>query len=435
MALLIMRKTLLAAWPLFFGIALLMVGNGLQGTLLGWRASIESFSAQTTGLIMTGFYLGFLAGSRYTPGIITAVGHVRVFAALASVASTAILVQAVYVNPPVWLVGRIATGFCYAGLYIVIESWLNNSSTNETRGSVFSIYMVVTYISMAGGQWMLKLADPAGFHLFVMVSVLISLSLVPLLLSRTSAPQLEDSESVSVRQLFSWSPLGVVGTFGIGLAHSAVYAMGAVYASAAGMSVASTAIFMSMFILGGVFLQWPIGRLSDYFDRRKVLIVTTFLAALVSIALLNSGLSERQVFMLFGLYGGFSLPLYSLVIAHTNDRLRPGQMIAASSALIFLYGIGSSLGPLIIGFVLERVAPSGFFVFIAIMHLSVGVFGVGMMFKTAPVAADEQASVIPMGPRSTVVVAETVAQIMEEEVASNDDEADDEAESQQAGGK
>ena len=426
-----MRNTIAAAWPLFFGIALLMVGNGLQGTLLGWRASIESFSAMTTGLVMTGFYFGFLAGSRYTPGIITGVGHVRVFAALASLASTAILVQAIYVNPTVWLMGRIITGFCYAGLYIVIESWLNNRATNETRGSIFSIYMVVSYISMAGGQWMMKLADPASFELFVMVSVLISLSLVPLLLSRSPAPLLESSENVSFRELFASSPLGVVGTFGIGLAHSAVYAMGAVYASTAGLSVADTAFFMSAFILGGVILQWPVGMLSDRFDRRKVLMVTTFLAGLLAAGLLSTNLSLHQTFLLFGLYGGISLPLYSLVIAHTNDRLRPEQMVAASSALIMLYGVGSSVGPLAIGYMLQRFDASGFFVYLAVIHIAIGCLALVMMAKRKPVAAEEQAHFIPMGPRSTVVAAETVAHIMEEEVAANDEEATPEDRQQQ----
>jgi MFS family permease len=416
------KNTLRAVWPLFFGIALLQVGNGLQGILLGWRASLESFSTLVTGLVMTGFYLGFLIGSSYTQVIIGNVGHIRVFAAFASLASTAILVQAVYVNPGVWFIARIVTGLCYAGLYIVVESWLNDRATNKTRGNLFSIYMLLSYLSMAVGQWTMKFSDPGGYDLFVLVSILVSIALIPLLLTKTTAPSFSENESISITELIKISPLGMFGIFGTGLVHSAVFGMGAVYAARAGMSVSQTALFTSIFILGGVLLQWPVGLISDHFDRRKVITIVTFLAGLMGLFLYKSPATENMSFLLFALYGGLSLPLYSLVIAHANDRLKPEQMIGASSGLIMFYGIGSSAGPLTIAIMLEQYDSSGFFIYLTLIHLSIGVVALIMMGKRDAVSAEEQATFVPVSPRSTVVAVEAVAQIVDEENKHNNAE-------------
>ncbi len=410
-----MTNTIRSVWPLFFGIGLLMIGNGLQGTLLGWRANLESFTTFTTGLVMTGYYIGFLAGSNYTPPIIRNVGHIRVFAALASLASTSILVQAIYVNPTVWLTARIITGFCYAGLYIVVESWLNAKATNETRGSLFSIYMVVTYLAMAFGQWTMKLSDPASFELFILVSVLISISLIPLLVTNSEAPSIHESEKISYTELFRISPLGMFGIFGTGVVTSAVFGMGAVYAARTGLSVSNTALFLSAYIVGGVIFQWPIGRLSDRYDRRIVLTIVTFLAALVAIAMLLINTPLELVFILFGLYGGMSLPLYSLSVAHTNDRLKPEQMIGASSALIMLNGAGATIGPLTVGLAFEYTHTQSFFVYLAAIHIVIGMVALIMISRRDAVPMDDQTHFVPVQSRSSIGAAEAVAQIVDEE--------------------
>ena len=175
-------------WPLFLGMAFLMLGNGLQGTLVSWRATYEGFSPSVTGWIMTGYYAGFLAGSMYTPYLISGVGYIRVFAALASLASTAVLIQILFINPQVWFAMRLLTGFCFAGTYVIVESWLNAASTNKTRGQMLSFYMLVSFGGMAGGQWLLKLSHPSGFSLFILASILLSLALVPVLSAFIKAP-------------------------------------------------------------------------------------------------------------------------------------------------------------------------------------------------------------------------------------------------------
>lgn len=404
-----------STWPLFFGIGLLMLGNGLQGTLLGWRASLEDFSTLTTGLIMTGYYVGFMLGSTLTSVSIREVGHIRVFAALASMASTAILVQSVFVEPWVWVLMRLVTGFCYAGLYIVCESWLNNQATNETRGRLFSIYMVITFVSMGGGQWLMKLSDPGGSTLFILVSLLISIALVPLLLTKSSAPTFEDSEHLSLVSLFKISPLGVTGMFATGIAHSALFAMGAVYAAEKGLSVTQTALFMSMAIFGGVLLQWPIGTLSDKFDRRMVMMLVSFGAAAVCAYALNVTSASDELFILFGLFGGLTLPLYSLAVAQTNDRLNPEQMVAASSGLVMVTGLGSCTGPITVGWLMSTFGSTSYFAYLAGIHAFIGVFAIIMIFVREAAKEEDQVSFRFLTPRVSVVAAEAVAQTVEEE--------------------
>ena len=339
-----------SSWPLFLGVALIMLGNGLQTSLLGVRAGLEAFATSATGLIMSMYFVGFLAGSVVVPKLIGSVGHVRVFAALASVASTATLVHVIFVEPATWAVMRMVTGFAFAGLFIVAESWLNDRATNDTRGSLLAVYMVVLMGGTAGGQLLLNLDDPTRFQLFALVSVLISLSLVPLLLSATPAPAIRMPEKVRLLQLYRASPLGVVGCFGTGVAHGAALGMGAVYAGAAGFSVAEISAFMGAVYLGGMLAQGPIGILSDRFDRRLVLTATTLAAAAAALAAAwGTGVSHAATIGLVAVFGGLTLPLYALCISHTNDYLTPTQMPAASGKLYLVTGVGSTLGPAVGG--------------------------------------------------------------------------------------
>ena len=218
-----------SAWALFLGMGLLMLGNGLQASLLGIRAGAEGFGTGATGLVMTCYYLGFLAGSILTPKVVKNVGHVRVFSALASLASVAALVHSVFLDPFTWGAMRFVTGFAYAGLYVVAESWLNDRATNETRGSLLSVYMVVLFGGLAGGQLLLNVADPGGFLLFVLASVLVSLALVPISLTAGPAPEFDAPTPVGLLELYRVSPLGVAGAMGTGLAHGVLFGMGAVY--------------------------------------------------------------------------------------------------------------------------------------------------------------------------------------------------------------
>ncbi|HMA14144.1 MAG: MFS transporter [Bacteroidota bacterium] len=392
-----MLAALKSAWPLFVGLAMLMLGNGLQNSLLGIRAGAEAFPTEVTGLVMACYYVGLLAGAVVTPRVVGRVGHVRVFAALASTASTAALLHAVFVDPVSWSAMRMVTGFCYAGLYIVAESWLNDRATNETRGTLLSVYMVVVLGGLAASQFLLNLADPSSFLLFALASVLVSMALVPISVTATQTPDFTAPEPLGLRALYRTSPLGTIGAIGTGMANAAIYAMSAVYAGAIGLTVPQIAVFVSASILGGMAFQWPIGRLSDKLDRRRVLTAVTFAAAVAALA--AGALPDDQVVALYAimfLLGGVSLPMYSLCIAHTNDYLTPKQMVAASGTLMLVGGSGAVLGPVAVSLLMRQMGPDGFFVCVGAVHAAIGIFAFYRMTRRAPLPLAEQGASVPV---------------------------------------
>lgn len=401
-----MWSAIVSCWALLLGMGLLMLGNGLQGSLLGLRAVLEGFETATTGLVMTGYYVGFLAGSLLVPRMVRRVGHIRVFAALASLASIAVLLHTVLIDPVTWTAMRLVTGFAYAGLYIVAESWLNDQGTNRTRGQLLSVYMVIQLGAMALGQLLLNVADPGGFLLFIAVSVLVSLALVPILLTVAPAPSFDEPSHVGLLDLYRISPLGVVGAFAIGTAHGSVFGMGAVYAERAGLNVAEISVFMALYLVGGMVLQWPIGRLSDRFDRRLVLTAVTLVAAAAAVvAVIAPGLHHIALFAVIGLFGGLSLPMYSLCLAHTNDYLEPRQMVAASSSLVMLTGIGACLGPFSVAMIMSLIGAEGFFWWVGGIHAGIGVFAIWRMSRRPSLPADEQGPFVAVPPRASPLAA------------------------------
>lgn len=394
------------AWPLLLGIGLLMIGNGLQGTLLGVRATLEGFPTATTGLIMSCYYAGFLSGSLITPRVVARVGHVRVFAALASLASASAIVHSIFLDPYSWGAMRLVTGFCFAGLYVVAESWLNDIATNDTRGQLLSVYMVITLGGMAGGQLLLNFADPETFKLFAMISVLISVALVPTCLTASRTPSFDAPTPVPLMKLYRLSPLGVVGSLITGTANGALFGMGAVYAGSVGMSFAEISYFMGASAIGGMLLQWPIGRISDRYDRRTVLTVVTFLAALVAAAMIWMPMPEFSVLLIMiALFGGLNYPLYSLFIAHTNDFLEPDQRVAASSGLMLVIGIGAILGPFAAATSMNIFGPDGYFICLCFIHVVIGVFALYRMSMRTAVPVDEQVAYVAMPLRATPAAA------------------------------
>jgi MFS family permease len=418
-----MRMVVVSSWALFLGLALIMLGNGLQGSLLGVRASIEGFPVTVTGFVMSAFFAGFLAGSTMVPKLVRRVGHIRVFAALASLASIAVLFHAVFVNPAGWGAMRLVTGFCYAGLYIVAESWLNDRATNQTRGQLLSFYMVIMLAGMGSGQFLLNLADPASFELFVLVSVLVSLALIPILLTAAPAPDFQTPSAVSLRQLYRISPLGVVGTFGTVMAQGGLIGMGAVFATEAGLTIAEISIFMASLLFGGMLLQWPIGRLSDRFDRRRVLTVVTFLAAICALAttVVVGPFAETfpvwVLYTLIGVFGGLNMPMYSLALAHTNDFLEPNQMVAASGSLVLVGGIGASFGPVTLAALMTALGPAGFFWGLGLIHAALGFFALYRMSRRASMPLDEQGTFVAVPPRASPVAAYLSPESPQEPVA------------------
>lgn len=420
-----MQRTLITAWPLFVGLAVLMAGSGLQGTLLGVRATLEGFETATTGLIMSLYYAGYFLGFLYVPKLVSGVGHIRVFTAMASLASAAVLVNGLFSEPVIWGVLRIVSGFCYAGLFIVVESWLNNISTNENRGKILSLYLFVMYLSMVGGQFLLNLADPGGPELFILVSVLVSLALLPIALSTRPAPELETHEPISLRRLYIMSPLGLFGAFASGIGAGAVFGIGAVYAANSGLSVVQVSIFIAAYIIGGAIFQIPVGWISDRYDRRRVLIIVsalTVLAALICFLadLLSSEQGGWKLYTATVMFGGMSLSIYPLCLAHTNDHLTHHQIVGAGSSLIMVNGVGAVMGPLLVSLIMTFSGPQGFFPLMAFIFATIFLFGLFRTQIRAPVPLEDQGDYIAVPVRASPIV----LQIAEEStpVSNNMDE-------------
>jgi MFS family permease len=410
---------------LLLGFGILMLGDGLQGTLLAIRADLEGYSATVTGLIMSSFYGGLLAGSLFTPRIMMRVGHIRVFAALAAMASSAILLHPLFVDAAFWIGLRLISGFCFAGLYVVAESWLNDQATNSNRGKLLSLYMVVTYVGVGVGQLLLNVASPAGFELFILTSVLISMAVVPLLLSAGSSPEYAESVSISIRELYRQSPLGIIGTFFVGLVTATFFALGPVYAQRQGMDVKGVSYFMTAAVLGTILMQWPIGALSDRFDRRRVLTIITLLAGVTAFGC--ALLVDRPALWLFagvGLFAGFALPLYSVCVAYINDHLNPNQIIAASGTLVLVAGLGSIVGPILVAAMMDLFGVNSFFWCMGLVHLGTGIFAL-YRAGVRPVSPEPQGGVTPVSIHVASVGVESIQQHAYESSIADSQSTDD----------
>jgi len=385
-------------WALLLGMGLIMIGNGLQATLIGVRASMENFGTTITGFMMSGYFLGLIFGCNTTPILVKRVGHIRIFGALASLASVTILLQAIFINPFIWWVMRLITGFSYAGLYIVVESWLNESATNRTRGKLFSLYMLISFAGMAGGQMMLNLSSPSSFELFLLVSLMISMAVIPILISVSPAPQFKIMEKVSIMQLYRVSPLGVIGMVVSGMTIGAIYAMGPVFATEIGMSVKEVSFFMTTIILGGFLFQYPLGWLSDLIGRRKVIVLSCISGAGISAVALFLSDGEAISFFIIACVGGFSLPLYALCGVHINDYLNPTQMVAASGTLVLLSSLGATIGSPLTAAAMDLFGLNAFYGSIAIMLTSISVFSLWRTGKRPEVATKETGDFVAMPP-------------------------------------
>ena len=421
-----MIAAVLSSWALFLGMALLMMGNGLQGSLLGVRASIEAFPTTVTGLLMSAYYFGFLAGSILSPKMVVRVGHVRVFAALASLASAAILIHAVIVNPISWAMMRLVSGLCYAGLYVVAESWLNESATNENRGQLLSIYMVISMGGMAVGQGLLNVGDPGRADLFILISIMVSLALIPMLLSVNRGPVMDAPTPISIKEVYKSSPTGVVAALMNGILQGGVFSMGAVYAGLLGLSVPAISLFMGTLMIGGMLFQWPIGRLSDRYDRRLVLTVVTFAASGLAVFASLASFSFQALLATAFLFGGMMIPMYSLAIAYANDHLHPEQMVAASGTLVLVGGIGAFIGPTLVAGAMDLFGPEGFFAALASIHAILGVFILYRMTQRPALPADEQGTYVMMSSRTTPVAGEMYGEAASEvaDQAADDDDGE-----------
>jgi MFS family permease len=376
------RSTVLAnTWPLFLGMGILMLGSGLQGTLLGVRATLEGFPTVVTGLVMSGYYIGYLSGTQIAPRLLRRVGHVRVFAALAALASVSVLVQASWVHPLPWALMRVMSGVCFAGIYVVAESWLNHHATRSNRGRLLALYMLVLYVGLGVGQFLLVLSNPRTQSPFMLVSGLISLAMVPILASAQHTPGPAAPQRVRYRDLYRNSPLGLVAVAVSGMVSSIIFSMGPVYARLTGASTHAVATFMAASIMAAVLTQYPVGRLSDLTDRRTLIAIACLVATIAATIAALVSLPHLMLLLMAGLFSGSALTLYSLAVSHVNDHLKPGQMVGASSRLLLANGMAAAVGPTLVGSAMAVYGPSAYFGVLALLTAGLSIYNLWRMSR------------------------------------------------------
>ncbi|MGP9822598.1 MFS transporter [Salinarimonas sp. NSM] len=401
-----MLQVFSGVWALLLGIVLIMLGNGMHFTLIGLRGGIEDFSAAELAIVTSGYFLGFLSGARYTPVLIRRVGHVRVFAALGSFMSAALISFPLLAEPWAWTLLRILIGFCMSGIYVAAESWLNNAATNETRGKLLSAYMIAQTLGIIGAQGLLMLGDAGTSVLFIGASILVSISFAPILLSVAPAPVVEVARPMPLRALFSGSPLGTVGIFLLGTVYATQSGMGAVFGSQIGLGAPQIALFVAMLFAGALVLQYPIGWLSDQMDRRKLILAAATLGAgSCALGFVGGGAPWLLMGAAF-LAGGVTTPLYALLLAYTNDFLSADEMPAASGALVFVFGLGAIAGPLVTGWAMEGLGPFAFWLVLGATFGLMALYALYRMTQRAIVPVEETASYLGVVPTTSPVAVE-----------------------------
>jgi len=373
-----MDKILKNSWALFLGMSFIMLAHGYQGSLLGVRAVHEEFSLIATGFMLSGYYVGYFIGAKTIPSFILRVGHIRVFAAFASIASIVILFHSIFIHPFTWFILRVITGISMVSIYTIAESWLNDRATNKNRGSVLSIYMIVLYGSMGIGMFFLNFSKPENFQPFILVSLFMSLALIPILLTKRKAPTFKKITSMSLKELYKTSPLGMVGSLFYGTAQSALFSLLAVYATSMNFTIFEISVVTFLLAISGAVAQFPIGKLSDKFDRRLVIVYTTFGAAFFALCAIfasrqmylpgDLGTSKLWFYVFLILFSFCSLPMFAIIFAHTNDFIPKEKFVAAGASLQFAFGLGAISGPFLCSVFMNVIGSNGYFVFLIIFH-------------------------------------------------------------------
>ncbi|WP_334175328.1 MFS transporter [Pseudoxanthobacter sp.] len=364
-----MASPLRPVLSLLLGAAFILAGNGLQFTLLPLSGEAFYFSPSDLGLIGSAYYVGFVGGCLVAPYLVQRAGHIRAFAAMVATASATILGHILVVDPHMWMVLRMVTGFCLAGLYLIIESWLNDRATNENRGLIMSAYIVVNFAAITGGQMMVTLNPITSFRSFAIASVLSSLAVIPVALTRSAQPAPLAIVRFNPLPLYRAAPVGIIGVFMIGVANGAFWSLGPLFATGNGMSVDDAAIFMSLAVLAGALSQWPAGQVSDHFDRRKVLAVLLALGAAAGFALWKAPMHPTTLMVLGVVFGALTLPGYSLAAAHAYDKTPAGGYVQTATTVLLSNGVGSIFGPALASLLMGRLGPSSLFLFTAVVQL------------------------------------------------------------------
>ena len=402
-----MRGAVAPIAALLLSVAILLMGNGLQNTLLPIRANLEAFTTFDIGVLGSSYFTGFAAGCLLGHVVISRVGHIRAFTAMVSIASAVALAHALATQPWVWWPLRATTGFCFATLYMIIESWLNERASNENRGTIFSIYNTINLTVITIGQMMITLGDPNNFPLFALASILVSVAAVPVALTTAPAPAPVGRVKIRLRRLYRVSPVGFAGCFAVGLASGAFWSLSPLFAERSGLSIAGIALFMSIAGIAGAMGQWPLGRLSDRMDRRKLIVLACAAAASagVGMGVFNERWDQGILVFAFA-YGIAAFPVYALSVAHANDFVEPGDYVATSSSLLLIYALGSMVGPLIASTAMSVVGADGLFGFTATVHTSLAIFVVLRMTRRAAVPEEER-----VGFAEAAVAAQTLSPV------------------------
>lgn len=411
---------------LLLSTALLLLGNGLQGTLIPLRAEVEAFSPTMIGAMGSAYFAGFMAGCAYGARLIRRAGHIRSLAALTALASAVSVVPPMWIDPYAWIGARVVTGFCMAGLYMVIESWLNERATNHNRGRLLSIYTFVNLSSIALGQQLLRVADPAEFILFSLVSILISIASVPVAMTLAPAPKPVTSSGLRLGWLYRISPVGLIGCLIVGLANGAFWGLSPVYARVIGLDVGETANFLTLAIIAGALIQWPLGWLSDKVDRRWIIAGASLMTILASAALVASQIwgngGVTLVFVSGSLFGMFAFPIYALCMAHANDHGHGGDFVDLSSGLLLVYGSGAVLGPALASAVMAEAGGIGLFMFTGAVHVLLVGYTLLRIRQRAPVPAGEKEDFVSVPRSPGISMLDPRAAAAEQAAAKDSDE-------------
>ncbi|MEM9421070.1 MAG: MFS transporter [Pseudomonadota bacterium] len=397
-------RAALSLWPLLMAAALMLSANGLQNTILALRGIAEGFSPTIIGLLLSAYFVGFILGCRFAPRFIAAVGHIRAFTAFASIASAAVIAHAVIVDATCWLALRIVTGFALASLQMIMESWLNDRADNATRGQVLSVYRIVDFTGITLAQASVALFDPTAFIPFAVMSIALSVALVPVALTRVKAPAVPATAKLDLKRLWSVSPLAAASALGIGITASSFWSMGPLFVSDYGYEPAVVGYFIAAIIFGGAVAQWPIGYISDRADRRWVITFVSLGAGIVALFLpWAAEISERSLIVAALIFGIFALPGFGLAIAHANDHAEPGQSVSVNGALLMLYGVAAVAGPVIAPFVMKALGQAALFYWVSGLYAVLVLFCFYRMTQRA--APENQEPYVPV-PRTSPAIFE-----------------------------
>ena len=415
-----MKETLKPVTALLISVAILLTGNGLQGTLLPIRASLESFSTISIGFIGAAYFLGFTVGCIFGAGLVKRVGHIRVFLAMTALASTTALIHSLILYPWVWVILRMLTGFCFAILFVVIESWINDRSTNQNRGIIFSTYVMITLTVQAIGQLMIMLYEPTGVELFAITSILITLAAIPIALSTSPAPEIKHTTKFNLKKLYKISPAAIIGCLFIGFANGSFWSLAPIFITTLFSDISYTAWFMVSAVIGGALSQWPIGFLSDKIGRRKVIVIIAFLGVFVASLIILSiqSIDFIGINILGAAWGAVSFPMYAVIVAHANDHADPGDYVAVSSGLLLMYGIGAIIGPLLSSLLMALTNASGLFVYIGAMHLLLALYLSYRIIRRDSSSTDDHISF-----NDALTATYTASQVYEYEEENTDEQA------------